>query len=545
MKKYILFPFLVAGCLMLGGCENNFEPKIFGSLLQGSYPSSESDYVSYAMGCYVPLQSVNGYKFSDGTQHGVYQPTGGYVRMFDTPTDMQAPGLCTLASGWLDFSKADFEPCRYYGDGSANDKTPGHYRKTVHVTRFTEIIGTLERAPENHISVETKTGLVAEARLCRANFMYFLLHVFGPVPVIVDYDKVFDESAQQAAVRPTLDQYCQWIYDDLEFAVKNVPEKQSEKGRYTRDFARYCMMRHCLNEGGHMEGWYKKGLEMYEELKGKYSLFTKGSNPYQDLFKNANKFNCEIIMAVSCDRSGINGGRKEGNINNFAWLVCPSNQSATDPSGNQTALYPQNGGWSPFFNISKTFYDRFDDSDLRKATIYTDYWTKQGVHITSADLGKRWDGYIPWKYPAEDNVTYQGTDLPIARWADVLLMYAELKVRDSKSAPDNDAINAVNQVRGRAGLGGLTPAQTASMDSFLDAILEERGKEFYLEGMRKIDLIRHNKYATLTSESKGVAPSRQYMPIPDYAVRAAESYGYTLEQFYSRPGWEQDKSNAQ
>ena len=78
-----------------------------------------------------------------------------------------------------------------------------------------------------------------------------------------------------------------------------------EHGRYTSDYAKFCMMKHCLNEGAHMKGYYEKAMQMYRELSkdNRYSLFTKGDNSYVDMFKAINDFNSEIIMAVSCDPS--------------------------------------------------------------------------------------------------------------------------------------------------------------------------------------------------------------------------------------------------
>ena len=71
-----------------------------------------------------------------------------------------------------------------------------------------------------------------------------------------------------------------------------LPEVAPDLGRYTRDYARFCLMKHCLNEGEHMEGYYQRAIDMYNELNtGKYDLFKTGSTPYVDLFKNANKFN--------------------------------------------------------------------------------------------------------------------------------------------------------------------------------------------------------------------------------------------------------------
>ncbi len=69
------------------------------------------------------------------------------------------------------------------------------------------------------------------------------------------------------------------------------------------------------------------------------------------------------------------------------------------------------------------------------------------------NLGVRWNGYIMNKFPQETMTTFQGTDIPLARWADVLLMYAEAEVRKTGTVPSVAAINAVNQVRNRAGCG--------------------------------------------------------------------------------------------
>ena len=121
-------------------------------------------------------------------------------------------------------------------------------------------------SPATKISEERKREILAEARICRGLQMYNLLHVYGPVPLIVDPEKVENSEALNNAVRPSLDEISQWIYDDFEFAAQYAPENQSEKGRFSRDYAKFMLMKHCLNEGGHMDGWYGKALEMYREL---------------------------------------------------------------------------------------------------------------------------------------------------------------------------------------------------------------------------------------------------------------------------------------
>ena len=87
----------------------------------------------------------------------------------------------------------------------------------------------------------------------------------------------------------------QWITDDLEFAAKNAPEVAPDLGRYTRDYARFCLMKHCLNEGEHMEGYYQRAIDMYNELNtGKYDLFKTG-----------------VLRTLTCSRMPINSIRND------------------------------------------------------------------------------------------------------------------------------------------------------------------------------------------------------------------------------------------
>ena len=87
-----------------------------------------------------------------------------------------------------------------------------------------------------------------------------------------------NEAALTNLVRPSLDEMSTWIYNDFQFAADNLPNEVKERGRYTSDYAKFCMMKHCLNEGEHMTGYYDKAMQMYQELSkdNRYSLFKKG-----------------------------------------------------------------------------------------------------------------------------------------------------------------------------------------------------------------------------------------------------------------------------
>ena len=521
----------------LGSCENDFDAKIYGKLSTTNFPATAADYESYLMDCYIPFTVTWSYNLSGSNMHNFYVSEGGLNRLFDMTTDESSPWrIGSWGGAFTYYGEAQFEDMKLAGRGSMVPSN--HYEKIRDVTRFTKIIGDIEAADPAVLPTELQQEYLGEARLLRGLMMYYLLHMYGPVPVILDPSLVGDDAAEAALERPTLDEMTQYIADDLEFAVGHVAETQSEKGRYTADYARFCLMRHYLNEGYHVNGYYQKAYDLFGQFKGSYSLFQNGDNPYAAQFMIANKFNCETIMAVSCNENATGNG-SEGNFNPFSWYALSWEVSKYDDKGNLTPFVKQGGGWGQTFNISKHFYDTFEEGDKRAETIITRFFHIFGYWVTEEHLGSVWDGFIINKYPIETETPFQGTDIPLARWADVLLLYAEADVR-AHNTVSAQAIDCVNQVRQRAGLHNLDPEKTASKEAFLDALLMERGHELYYEGCRKIDLIRFNKYYTLLKEA-GKDPSSQYFPLPDSAVKQAEECGKTLTQYFTRDNYDGPK----
>jgi len=551
MKRTIIS--ILFAALALCSCEKNFDAKIFGVLYPDNYPSTQDEYETYASLCYVPFGSTWMYYLGEGLNtHPVYTYEGGVIRVFDATTDEMMPWAAKgWGSEWKRLSQADYSNSKYYSRSGSSGDNLNHITKLSHITRLTEILGRLQSADPSLFHGGKQEQLIGEVYLCRAMLMYFMFHLYGPMPAILDPALVTDTDAQQNVVRPTLDEMSQWIYDDIKKAIGNLPEEVSEKGRYTADYARFCLMKHCLNEGDHMQGWYEEGLSIFNELNnGKYGLVTTGSatvdNPFLSVFSYHNKWNKEIIMAVSND---TNGGTTYAAGNFFPHLMSfmPADVSPVDNTGAKTPLWRT--GWAQYYNVAPAFYNTYPSNDIRRAAVIDNYWEKvdSGLptkHITPSDIGVKWDGFLIMKWPYETDTSYQGHDWPLARWADVLLMKAELETRISHAAPSAHAVECVNQVRRRAGISDLSASETASYDAFMDALLAERGREFLFEGMRKIDLIRFNRYATRTYAVKGYVPTHQYMPLPNFIVEQAETYGKTLDQTYSRPGWEADLAEA-
>ena len=125
-------------------------------------------------------------------------------------------------------------------------------------------------------------------------------------------------------------------------------------------------------------------------------------------------------------------------------------------------------------------------------------------------------GAIPLKYtsiPLPGDA--QPIDVVVFRYADVLLSLAE--AINEQGAPTAEAFQLINEVRARAGvsnLSGLTQAQ------FRQALLDERGREFYGEGSRRQDLIRNGTYIS-SAVTRGKINAKSHMvlyPIPSAVI---------------------------
>jgi len=87
----------------------------------------------------------------------------------------------------------------------------------------------------------------------------------------------------------------------------------------------------------------------------------------------------------------------------------------------------------------------------------------------------------------------------------VLLMKAEAQLRSNLTAP---ALVIVNQLRTARGASVFSTLN-------LDNLLDERGREFFWEGVRRQDLIRFNKFLLPWQEKPADDPKYLVFPIPD------------------------------
>ena len=79
-----------------------------------------------------------------------------------------------------------------------------------------------------------------------------------------------------------------------------------------------------------------------------------------------------------------------------------------------------------------------------------------------------------------------------------------------------EAVDLLNEIRKRAGVPSYTLADFPDLESFIDAMLDERGWEFVTEGHRRRDLIRQGRLIS-DAQARGktnAQPHHVLFPIP-------------------------------
>ncbi|MEK6481420.1 RagB/SusD family nutrient uptake outer membrane protein [Catalinimonas sp. 4WD22] len=500
MKKIFI---LLAYLMVFSGCEDGLEPEIYGVLTPNSFPQTAQDYELYTLEVYKTFTAKWSYQ-DNGTRYMWFSPERGYIWHFDAPADQLAV-FTEWGGEFLTMSEANFAPL------INNGRNFSQFEKVRVVSRITKIIGDLEVA---EIDENTKNQLLSEAKVARGWTMYYLLHLFGPVPVILDSEELGTE-AEADLTRPSREFFVNAIAEDLRFAADYLPKDAAMYGRFNKGLALTLLMRLYMNERD-----FQNAEPVGREIQAMgYSLV----DDYMSLFRESTERNSETIYAISADPEGQGRG-PDGNFNAYPYYCLPADYPGIFQNGN-TAV-PQ-GGWAqpnaPYM-ATWEFYDSFDPADERRQMLVDSYVaikeTSGGVAAGEVRDRTNLRGAVVEKYADEGNGPFYGNDLMVARYADVMLMLAE--AINENSGPTQEAIGLVNEVRARAEIGPLEAAAVASKDAFNEAILQERGWELFFEGVRKFDLERHGQWPSAVQAVENKNPSPYLYPIPVYAITDSE-----------------------
>jgi hypothetical protein len=119
--------------------------------------------------------------------------------------------------------------------------------------------------------------------------------------------------------------------------------------------------------------------------------------------------------------------------------------------------------------------------------------------------------YIPdMKDDFSDDRGNADNDYVLLRYTDVLLMWAEAKLRKGDAATALATVNTIRAKRGASVLGSIDET----------SLLEERGREMYWESWRRNDLIRFKQFLKPYGPTKPNTDDAKYLlfPIPTNAL---------------------------
>ena len=171
------------------------------------------------------------------------------------------------------------------------------------------------------------------------------------------------------------------------------------------------------------------------------------------------------------------------------------------------------------------FYDTYDKADARLEVIADSYKDADGTLYTRPGGGGASDdriqqGAIPVKYlVAPEKYASGNTHIVAFRYADVLLSLAEIE--NELNGPTDKALGYLKQITDRVGVTHTIPADIqSSKEKFKEFLLMERGRELFMEGWRRQDLIRFGKYIEF-ARNRGCTAAKDHMvlfPIPPKVI---------------------------
>ena len=358
----------------------------------------------------------------------------------------------------------------------------------------------LDNMAATNMSDDKKKLYTAEAHFLRAVNYDQLYKWFGPVPLRTSSE------TPVALARATNEEIKTFIENELKAAIPDLPAPGAEEafGRANKGAALATLAKFYLQT----RQWQKAADAAQQVIDfNYYSLFPK----YQNMFRVENERNREMIMVTPC--------RNEAGYGNwFSAGSLPPNfkTSAQIP---EFVWTPAMANFATQYRLRSAFTNTFDTTnDSRAILIIRRYITNGG---TVTNLMATSDNLRSLKYWDNNTVgNHSGNDVPLIRYADILLTKAE--ALNELNGPAQEALDLINQVRTRAGLANLTLAQATSKDALRNLILRERGWEFYTEGKRREDLLRMDKFIS-NAQSRGItaaADKHKLFPIPQTEIDA-------------------------
>lgn len=462
MKRYIIGLTLMSALSMgLTSCSDFLDEPIRGQQDMTNYFTTEEEGAKQITGCYNLLDCRGWwqiYKF-----YNLCNITTDDCWMGNTTQD---PGeyrvACMFTGNTIELGNAcqNFWQYRYKGITQCN----------IAIDKIQQI----KFKDENY-----QKRLIAEAKFLRGFYYLDLVKNFGGVPIMLSLKMPSEVQGIERASKE--DTYAQ-IEQDLKEAAADLPSRSeqaaSQVGHATRGAALGFLAKAYLYEGK-----YEEAEKVLQELccRGSYA----GQTPEYKLMDDFSKV------------WNIDYNNNDESL--FEIQTLDDTQYDLGEHYSVVVGSRDDGGWAwgqPTSDLENAFKAQGDEIRLKYTILHdgqTDVpgdptWNEDKPYVVSASKHKsgrcNMKLFIPvGKRPSPYDAAHNPLNIRLLRYAEVLLMYAEV---ENQLGHDSEAQWALNEVRGRVHLSAVT----TTGKELRDAIRAERRLELALEGTRLDDLRR-------------------------------------------------------
>jgi hypothetical protein len=450
--SYISCALITAVCILSGGCKKFIDVNApSDQLVTGTTFATDNTLKSAIAGMYSTMASANSYDL----QFSLSFLTG------NSSDEMQ-----------FYISTPDYDP--YFNNTIAVDDYQVEnlwselYASVYQANSIMEGVGNSTGSLSNAL----KTEAIGEAKFVRAFCNFYLVNLWGDVPLATSTDVVTNNSLLRSPKAKVYQQIIADLTDARNTLVGNYSYAGGERIRPNKYAATALLARAYLYTGD----WANAQLNSDSVLNYTtlYNLLTTAG--LGGIFV---KDNTEAIWQVTPSPSSFVGFTQEGQYYNFGRTTVPN------------------------YQLSSNLVNAFETGDKRY-TNWVGASTYQGTTY-----------YYPYKYKqTATNSTAAGEYCTYLRLAEQYLIRAEAMAEQNNLS---GAVTAINVIRTRAGLPNTTATTQAAI---LLAIEQERRIELFGEyGHRWDDLKRTGRAdAVLGAEKTGWTTNAALYPIPKYDI---------------------------
>ncbi len=481
------------GLLFTTAC-TDLTPEIYSDVQKEDYFQTPAQFSTLIANAYAQLAGEYGYIYREG-----------YWSMQEYTSDEVV--VPTRGTDWYD-AGVPIKMHTHTWEEDTRDVNNGWSFAFGGVTKCNNVLNNIINimgTDESTYNDAAKSG-IAETKVLRAFYHLLAMDLYGNIHI--------DDNERE------LQQYSRTeVFNWIEQEILDNMDKLDNRVRYgsmTKPVAHTILAKMYLNAEVYTgtARWADAAAQCDSVIEGGYGYAL--NDDYFTTFKKNNVGNKEIIFPIVFDAVYAKG-------NMFHLITLHYTQQEAYGFTTET--------WNGPCTL-KSFYDSYASNDKRKAQWFTGPVMKDGevIKYSNATLedapaiivpevttiqdptaANTFEGARFIKFEIEPGIEHHAnSDFPIYRYADILLMKAEALMRLNGGVANQEALDAVNEVRERTGLADYTTATLT-----LNELLAERGRELAWEGHRRQDLIRFGKFTTGMWEFMGTrSANRAIFPIP-------------------------------